>query len=72
MSYFIGDRNKHRYVLAVESAALRSKIRNEVVGVPVVHTNDRNVLVMEPMSDLTRQRCDEVRYPVHHCTRPPS
>lgn len=28
---------------------------------PVVHTNDRNVLVMEPMSEITRQKCDEVR-----------
>ena len=55
-----GDKNKHRYVLAVGSQGLRSKIRNEVVGVPVVHANDRNVLVMEPMSELTRQRCDEV------------
>lgn len=57
-----GDRNKHRYVLAAGSAALRSKIRNEVVGVPIVHANDRNVLVMEPMSDLTRKKCDEVRF----------
>jgi rRNA-processing protein FCF1 len=56
-----GDRNKHRYVLAAGSAGLRAKIRNEVVGVPVVHANDRNVMVMEPMSRLTKEKCDEVR-----------
>ncbi|PWN38280.1 uncharacterized protein FA14DRAFT_117016 [Meira miltonrushii] len=55
----IGETNKHRYCLAANSVALRNAIRHTVAGVPIAHVNDHKVMVMEPMSDLTRKRCEE-------------
>lgn len=55
----IGETNKHRYCLAANSIALRNAIRHTVAGVPIAHVNDHKVMVMEPMSDLTRKRCEE-------------
>ncbi|PWN91891.1 hypothetical protein FA10DRAFT_265719 [Acaromyces ingoldii] len=56
----LGPTNKHRYVLASDSAGLRAAVRRDVLAVPVCHHNERNVLVLEPMSDKTRLRCEEL------------
>jgi U3 small nucleolar RNA-associated protein 23 len=55
-----GPTNKHRYVLCANSFALRAWVRAEVPGVPVVHANERSVLVLEPISEKTRERIDNV------------
>ena len=46
-----GESNKHRYVIATQSPALRSALRS-VPAVPVVHIN-RSVMILEPPSDIT-------------------
>lgn len=56
----IGERNKHRYCLAANSVELRNAIRHTVAGVPIAHVNDHKVMVMEPMSELTKKKCEEV------------
>lgn len=55
-----GSSNQHRYILATDSASIRHHLRNNVLGVPVLHHNDRGVMVMEPMSDLTQTRIEQV------------
>lgn len=55
-----GPTNKHRYVLASNSQPLRNWVRAEVPGVPIVHSNPRGILVLEPMSDLTRDKIQGV------------
>ncbi|KAF9015335.1 Fcf1-domain-containing protein [Cyathus striatus] len=47
----IGDRNKHRYVIATQSQVLRSELR-AIPAVPIIHVN-RSVMVLEPPSDAT-------------------
>ncbi|KAF9499821.1 hypothetical protein BDN71DRAFT_1441418 [Pleurotus eryngii] len=47
----IGDKNKHRYVVASQSQPLRAALR-QVPGVPLIHIN-RIVMVLEPPSDAT-------------------
>lgn len=56
----IGATNKHRYLLASDSKKLRNQIRGEVVGIPMVHTNSSRVIVLEPMSEITRLRVAEI------------
>ncbi|KAG9120970.1 hypothetical protein FRC07_003279 [Ceratobasidium sp. 392] len=47
----VGETNKHRYVIATQSADLRNKLR-QIPAVPVVHVN-RSVMVLEPCSEAT-------------------
>jgi len=47
----VGDSNKHRYVIATQSNALRTKLRM-IPAVPIVHIN-RSVMILEPPSDVT-------------------
>ncbi|KAJ3883067.1 Fcf1-domain-containing protein [Lentinula edodes] len=47
----VGDSNKHRYVIATQSDALRGKLRL-IPAVPIVHIN-RSVMILEPPSDMT-------------------
>ncbi|PPQ76409.1 hypothetical protein CVT24_012626 [Panaeolus cyanescens] len=47
----IGDKNKHRYVVASQSQPLRARLRS-IPAVPLVHMN-RAVMVLEPPSDTT-------------------
>ncbi|KAF4623860.1 hypothetical protein D9613_001957 [Agrocybe pediades] len=47
----IGDKNKHRYVVATQSHPLRIKLRL-IQATPIVHIN-RSVIVLEPPSDVT-------------------
>ncbi|KAF9056347.1 Fcf1-domain-containing protein [Panaeolus papilionaceus] len=47
----IGDKNKHRYVVASQSQPLRAHLRS-IPAVPLVHMN-RAVMVLEPPSDIT-------------------
>ncbi|KJA26170.1 hypothetical protein HYPSUDRAFT_122833, partial [Hypholoma sublateritium FD-334 SS-4] len=47
----IGDKNKHRYVVATQSHPLRVKLRS-VPATPIIHVN-RSVMVLEPPSDVT-------------------
>ncbi|KAF8912838.1 Fcf1-domain-containing protein [Gymnopilus junonius] len=47
----VGDKNKHRYVVATQSHPLRVKLRS-VPATPIVHMN-RSVMVLEPPSDIT-------------------
>lgn len=47
----IGSRNKNRYIVCTQDAALRSKLR-DIPGVPLFYLN-RSVLIMEPMSPAT-------------------
>lgn len=56
---FTGPANKHRYTMAVQSGKLRQHLRN-VPGVPVIHFNDRGVMVMEMPSDATLKHKDSV------------
>ncbi|SJX64073.1 related to UTP23-essential nucleolar protein that is a component of the SSU processome [Sporisorium reilianum f. sp. reilianum] len=54
----VGPENKHRYVVASEQAELRRDLRLNVVGVPMMHFTQA-VMVLEPMSPLTKSRIDE-------------
>lgn len=56
---FIGETNKHRYILAVQNARLRSQLRM-IPGVPIAHFNDRGVLVMELPSEATLKQKEAV------------
>ncbi|KIM48034.1 hypothetical protein M413DRAFT_218689 [Hebeloma cylindrosporum] len=47
----VGDKNKHRYVIATQSHPLRVKLR-AIPGTPIVHIN-RSVMILEPPSDAT-------------------
>jgi len=47
----VGTTNKHRYVIAAQSHALRVKLRL-IPAVPIVHVN-RAVMILEPPSDAT-------------------
>ncbi|CAK9779899.1 hypothetical protein CC85DRAFT_304940 [Cutaneotrichosporon oleaginosum] len=48
----VGDTNKHRYVLAVQSQPLIAKL-STTPGLPVMHYNARGVLVLSPPSTAT-------------------
>ncbi|WWC72784.1 uncharacterized protein I206_106748 [Kwoniella pini CBS 10737] len=48
----IGQTNKHRYVLASQSLALRTSLEN-VPGLPIIHFNRTGVLVLSPPSIAT-------------------
>ena len=54
-----GETNKHRYVIATQSAPLRNKLRG-IPAVPVVHMN-RSVMILEPPSDATLDAKEAVR-----------
>lgn len=58
-----GESNKHRYVIATQSPALRSALRS-IPAVPVVHIN-RSVMILEPPSDTTLNAKDSVRSLFH-------
>lgn len=60
---FVGPTNKHRYLIASDSRKLREHVREEVVGVPLVHTNQSRIIVLERMSDKTKARLVEVSLP---------
>jgi U3 small nucleolar RNA-associated protein 23 len=51
----IGGSNKHNYVLAAQSASLRQKLQN-VPGLPIIHFNPREVLVLSPPSIATTRQ----------------
>ncbi|KAJ9119560.1 hypothetical protein QFC22_003269 [Naganishia vaughanmartiniae] len=55
----VGPANKHRYTMAVQSAQLRQHLR-AVPGVPVIHFNERGVMVMEMPSDATLKQKDRL------------
>ncbi|GEQ72000.1 hypothetical protein JCM33374_g5686 [Metschnikowia sp. JCM 33374] len=52
----IDGKNKHRYIVASQSASLRRKLRG-VPGVPLVFMN-RSVMVMEPASEATKRAAE--------------
>ena len=56
-----GDSNKHRYVVATQSHALRVKLRL-IPGVPIVHIN-RAVMILEPPSDATLKAKQQACHP---------
>lgn len=47
-----GPTNKHRYTLAVQSRKLRNHLRT-IPGIPLIHFNERGVMVLEPPSEAT-------------------
>jgi len=49
----VGDRNKHRYVVAAQSQVIRQRLR-QVPSVPLVHVK-RSVMVLEPISTATER-----------------
>jgi len=49
----VGEMNKHRYVIATQSAPLRDSLRT-IPAVPVVHMN-RSVMILEPPSNATQE-----------------
>jgi U3 small nucleolar RNA-associated protein 23 len=55
----IGPTNKHNYVLAAQSAALRIYLQ-KVPGLPVIHFNPRQVLVLSPPSIATSRKKNEL------------
>ncbi|CAO1613408.1 unnamed protein product [Sympodiomycopsis kandeliae] len=56
----IGPNNKHRYILASDDRQLRKYLNEQVAGIPLVHTNQSRVIVLEPMSDLTKAKMQEL------------
>ena len=58
----LGDMNKHRYVIAAQSPAIRQRLR-QVQAVPIVHVK-RSVMVLEPISETTEQAKSEVSRPI--------
>lgn len=67
----VGDSNKHRYVIATQSKALRIKLRS-IPAVPIVHIN-RAVMILEPPSDVTLKAKQQVCLPLipgHATTNP--
>jgi U3 small nucleolar RNA-associated protein 23 len=58
-AHLLGPTNKHRYTMAVQSGKLRQHLRN-IPGVPVIHFNERGVMVMEMPSDATLKQKDTV------------
>ena len=57
-NYALDETNKHRYVVATQSAPLRSKLR-KTPAVPIVHIN-RSVMILEPVSDATQKAKEAV------------
>lgn len=56
----VGPTNKHRYMVASDSRTLRSHLRDKVAGIPLVHTNQSRVIVLEPVSDKTKAKIREI------------
>ncbi|WWD20899.1 hypothetical protein CI109_105377 [Kwoniella shandongensis] len=59
----IGATNKHRYVLASQSSALRTNLQ-PIPGLPIIHFNPRGVLVLSPPSTSTireKNKLEEAR-----------
>ncbi|WVQ86290.1 hypothetical protein IAT38_008458 [Cryptococcus sp. DSM 104549] len=59
----IGQTNKHRYVLASQSSALRTALQT-IPGLPMIHFNPRGVLVLSPPSTATvreKNKLEEAR-----------
>lgn len=56
--YFVGDKNKHRYVIATQSHELRKCLR-KIQAVPLVHVK-KSVMVLEPPSEETLRVKEEV------------
>ncbi|TKY89958.1 hypothetical protein EX895_001256 [Sporisorium graminicola] len=54
----VGPENKHRYVVASEQGELRRDLRLGVPAVPMMHFTQA-VMVLEPMSPLTKSKIDE-------------
>nr|CDI54547.1 conserved hypothetical protein [Melanopsichium pennsylvanicum 4] len=54
----VGDNNKHRYIVASEQGELRRDLRLKVAGLPMMHFTQA-VMVLEPMSPLTRSKIEE-------------
>jgi U3 small nucleolar RNA-associated protein 23 len=46
--------NKHKYIICTQDINLRRKLRR-VPGVPIVHFMNSNVLLLEPISDTSKQ-----------------
>ncbi|CAD6892329.1 unnamed protein product [Tilletia controversa] len=56
----VGGFNKHRYILGTGRLGLRTGVGKACVGLPVVHPNQTGVLVMAPMSEVTKARVAEL------------
>lgn len=46
--------NKHKYIVCTQDIQLRRKLRR-VPGVPIIHFMNSNVLLLEPISDKTKE-----------------
>lgn len=57
----LGTANQHRYIVATNSPRLRAHLRSKVIAVPVLHTNETGVIVLEPMSERTQDEIKHVR-----------
>ncbi|KAF8167929.1 Fcf1-domain-containing protein [Crassisporium funariophilum] len=68
LSSVIGDKNKHRYVIATQSHPLRVKLRT-IPAAPIVHIN-RSVMVLEPPSDVTLRVKEANEEQTLHATAP--
>ena len=55
---YVGDSNKHRYVIASQSTPLRQQLR-QIAAVPLVHVN-RSVMILEPPSNATLAQKEKV------------
>ena len=55
----IGGTNKHNYVLAAQSAPLRLYLQ-KIPGLPIIHFNPRQVLVLSPPSIATTRSKNEM------------
>lgn len=55
----IGVSNKHNYVLAAQSVSLRQSLE-KVPGLPIIHFNPRQVLVLSPPSIATTRHKNEL------------
>ena len=52
--------NQHRYCVATQDESLREALRH-VPGVPIIYF-DHGMLVLEPISDVTKQQRSRVRW----------
>ncbi|CAA7266606.1 unnamed protein product [Cyclocybe aegerita] len=68
LSSVVGDKNKHRYVIASQLQPLRVKLR-AIPATPLVHIN-RSVMVLEPPSDATLKAKESTEEQKLHASAP--
>lgn len=66
ISGVMGDENRYKYCVATQSNKLRNQLR-KVPGVPLLFEK-RSIILLEPPSDASVAKRQEVSGPCHSCT----